>query len=146
MTSSPDGEGGGQPKDDEWWHDDEGGGGGKRWQKVPRPSFQRSFSAICCDTPNFLLGGGRPIKKNTLYVWFYVPKERIVTLIVVTGCERPSTVVRNPTYAVLSRKQVSRELHARWGGGSQKVTNDDEGEGGGHDTPQNWWRHLWTAP
>ena len=32
------------------------------------------------------------------------------------------------------------------GGGSQKVTNDDEGEGGGHDTPQNWWRHLWTAP
>ena len=24
MTSSPDGEGGGQPKDDEWWHDDEG--------------------------------------------------------------------------------------------------------------------------
>ena len=64
----------------------------------------------------------------------------------VTGCERPSTVVRNPTYAVLSRKQVSRELHARWGGGSQKVTNDDEGEGGGHDTPQNWWRHLWTAP
>ena len=23
------------------------------------------------------------------------------------------------------------------GGGSQKVTNDDEGEGGGHDTPQN---------
>ena len=38
-----------------------------------------------------------------------------------------------------------RELHAR-GGGSQKGTNDDEGEGGGSDTPQNWWRHLWTAP
>ena len=29
-------------------------------------------------------------------------------------------------------------------GGSQKVTNDDEGEG--HDTPQKWWRHLWTGP
>ena len=39
-------------------------------------------------------------------------------------------MVRNPTYAVLSRKHVCRELHARGGGGSQKVTNDDEGEGG----------------
>ena len=64
------------------------------------------------------------------------------------GCGRPSTVVRNPTYAVLSRNQLCRELRARWGGGSRKVTNDDEGEGGGgrgHDTPQKWWRHLWTA-
>ena len=32
------------------------------------------------------------------------------------------------------------------GGGSQKATNDKEGEGGGHDTPQNWWCHLWTGP
>ena len=49
----------------------------------------------------------------SLYVWFYVPKERIVTLIVVTGCEGPSTMVRNPTYAVLSRNQFCRELRAR---------------------------------
>ena len=33
-----------------------------------------------------------------------------------------------------------------WRGGSQKVTSDDEGEGGGQETPQKWWRHLWTAP
>ena len=33
----------------------------------------------------------------------------------------------------------------KWGGRSQKVTNDDEGEGG-QRTPQKWWRHLWTAP
>ena len=66
---------------------------------------------------------------------------------VVTGWEGPSTMVRNTTYAVLSRNQLCRELRAQWGGGSQKVTNDDEGEGGGvRIPPKNWWRHLWTAP
>ena len=40
------------------------------------------------------------------------------------------------------------ELRALGGGGSQKVMNDDEGEGG-HDSTQNWWpdgeatAHLW---
>ena len=44
------------------------------------------------------------------------------------------------------RKDSIVESYTHKGGGSQKVTNDDEREGGGHDTPQNWWRHLWTAP
>ena len=52
-----------------------------------------------------------------------------MTLIVVTGCEGPSTMVRNPTKAVLSRKQVCHATRTMRGGGSQKVTNDDEGEG-----------------
>ena len=64
----------------------------------------------------------------------------------VPGCEGFSTMIRKPTYAVLSRNQFCRELRALGRGGSKKVTNDDEGEGGGHDTPQKWWRHLWTAP
>ena len=53
-----------------------------------------------------------------------------------TGCKGLSTMVRRPTYAVLSRNQFCRELRAHGRGGSQKVTSDDEGEGGGHDTPQ----------
>ena len=56
--------------------------------------------------------------------------------LMVPGCEGPSTMVKSPTYAVLSRNQFCRELRAYGGGGSQKVTNDDKGEGGGHDTPQ----------
>ena len=32
------------------------------------------------------------------------------------------------------------------GGGVAKRWHDDKGEGGGLDTPQKWWRHLWTAP
>ena len=43
-------------------------------------------------------------------------------------------------------KSVMLRVTRAMRGGSQKVTNDDEGEGGGHDTPQKWWRHLWTAP
>ena len=70
----------------------------------------------------------------------------LVAGLAVPGCEGPSSVVKSPTYAVLSRNQLCRELRARWGEGSRKVTNDDEGEGGGHNTPQKWWRHLWTAP
>ena len=31
---------------------------------------------------------------------------------------------------------VASYAHDEGEGGSQKVTNDDEGEGGGHDTPQ----------
>ena len=49
----------------------------------------------------------------------------------VPGCEGPSNVVKSPTYAVLLRNQLCRELRVRWGEGSQKVTNDDEGEGRG---------------
>ena len=54
----------------------------------------------------------------------------------VPGCKGLSTMVRKPTYAVLSRNQFCRELRAHGGGVSQKVTSDDEGEGGGQDTPQ----------
>ena len=37
----------------------------------------------------------------------------------------------------VAKAGLSRVTRAMRGGGSQKVTNDDEGEGGGHDTPQN---------
>ena len=89
-----------------------GGGGGHKPKDDKRSlAFKDHFQPSIITPPFFLEGGSN--KKNTLYVWFYVPKERIVTLMVVTGCEGPSTMVRNPTYAVLSRKQVCRELHAR---------------------------------
>ena len=45
-------------------------------------------------------------------------------------------LVRSPTYAVLSRNQFCRELRAHGRGGSQKVTNDDEGEGGSRYPPK----------
>ena len=55
----------------------------------------------------------------------------------VPGCKGTSAVVRNTTYAVLSRNQFCRELRAHGGGGSQKVTSDDEGEGGVRIPPKN---------
>ena len=48
----------------------------------------------------------------------------------VLSCRGLSTLISSPTYAVLSRNQFCRELRAHGGGGSQKVTSDDEGEGG----------------
>ena len=69
-----------------------------------------------------------------------IPKERIVTLLAgwaVSGCIGPSTMVRSPTYAVLSRNQFCCELRAHGRGGSQKVTSDDEGEGGVTIPPKN---------
>ena len=50
---------------------------------------------------------------------------------VVPGCEGPSTMVMSPSYAVLSRVKLAMR------GGSQKVTNDDEGEGGVKIPPKN---------
>ena len=64
----------------------------------------------------FWWGEEVPTKKITLYIWCYVPKEIILALRVVPGCERPSTMVRNPTYGVLSQRQYCRELHAQGGG------------------------------
>ena len=63
---------------------------------------------------------GVPTKKITLYVWYYAPKERILTLRVVPDCKGPSTIVRNPTYAVLSRGQYCRELRSQGGGVAKK--------------------------
>ena len=58
-----------------------------------------------------------------------------MTLIAATGCEGPSTMVINPTYAVLSRNQFCRALRAHGRGGSQKVTSDGKGEEGGSRYP-----------
>ena len=55
MTSSPDGEGGGQPKDDEWWHDDEGGE--KDDKRSLALAFKDHFQPSIM-TPPFFLGGG----------------------------------------------------------------------------------------
>ena len=49
----------------------------------------------------------------------------------ITTSKGLSTMVRRPTYAVLLQNRFSRELHAHGRGGSQKVTSDDKGEGGG---------------
>ena len=88
-------------------------------------------------TPHFIFFGvGGPIK-NTLYVWFYVPKERKVTLIVVTGCRAFNYGQEPNIRCFVAKAGLSRVTRAMRGGGSQKVTNDDEGEGGGHNTPQN---------
>ena len=59
------------------------------------------------------------------------------TGLAVQGCKWLSTMVRRPTYAVLSRNQFCRELHAHWRGGSQKGTSDDEEEGGVKIPPKN---------
>ena len=56
--------------------------------------------------------------------------------LVVPGYEGPSTMVKSPTYAVLSRNQLSGVTRAMRGG-SQKVTNDDEGKGGVTIHPKN---------
>ena len=76
--------------------------------------------------------------KPSLEICLVTTKEGIVTLrvagLAVPGCKGLSTMVKSPTYAVLSRNQFCRELRAHGRGGSQKVTNDDKG--GGHYTPQ----------
>ena len=102
-----------------------------QWEKKAR-NFHKCLWSIFVQAFNdvFWWGEEVPTKKITLYIWCYVPKEIILALRVVPGCERPSTMVRNPTYGVLSQRQYCRELHAQGGGGSQKVTNDDEREGG----------------
>ena len=64
----------------------------------------------------------------------------------VPGCKGLLTMVRRPTYAVFSRNQFCRELRAHGRGGSQKVTSDDEGEGGGHDTPKKMMTSFMNSP
>ena len=44
-----------------------------------------------------------------------------------------------------SRRQYWRELHAPGGVVAKKRQMMTRGRGG-HDTPQNWWCHLWTGP
>ena len=54
----------------------------------------------------------------------------------VPGYKGLLTMVRSPTYAGLSRNQFCRELRALGRGVSQKVTSDDEGEGGSRYPPK----------
>ena len=54
---------------------------------------------------------------------------------------------RNSTYAVLSRNEQCRESRAQeGGGGSQKVTSDDEGEGGGSGYPLKMMTSFMNSP
>ena len=80
-----------------------------------------------------------PSIKPSLEICLIIPKEGIVTILgtglTVPSCKGPSTMMRNPTYAVLSRNEQYCELHVHEGGGSRKVTSDDEGEGGGGGIP-----------
>ena len=58
--------------------------------------------------------------------------------LVVPGCEGPSTMAKSPTYAVLLRNQLCRELRARWGGGvAKKWRMMTRGRGGGTIPPKN---------
>ena len=86
----------------------------------------------------------------SLEISLVMPKERIVTLrvagLAVPGCKGPSTMVRRPTYAVLSRNQFGRELRAHGRGGSQKVTSDDEGEGGESRYPPKMMMSFMNSP
>ena len=72
--------------------------------------------------------------KPSLEMCLVTTKEGKVTLRVAglafPGCKGLLTMVRSPTFAVLSRNQFCPELCAHRRGGSQKVTSDDEGEGG----------------
>ena len=73
---------------------------------------------------------------------FAYTKGRIVTLrvaeLAVPGCKGLSTMVRRPTYAILSRNQFCRELRAHGRGGSQKVTGVmTRGRGGVKIPPTN---------
>ena len=62
-----------------------------------------------------------PSIKPSLEICLVIPKEGIVTLrgagLAVPSCKGPSTLVRNPTYAVLSRNELCRESRAPEGGG-----------------------------
>ena len=66
-----------------------------------------------------------------------IPKEGIVTLrgtgLAVPSCKGPLTMVMNPTYAVLSRKELCHESRAHEG--VAKI--DDEGVGGVRIPPKN---------
>ena len=55
-------------------------------------------------------------------------------------------MVRNPTYAVLSRNLVCRELHARWGRVAKKWRMMTRRMGGGHNTPPKLMTSFITAP
>ena len=61
-----------------------------------------------------------PIKPS-LEICLIIPKEGIVILkrtgLAVPICKGPSTMARNPTYAVLSRNELCRESRAHEGGG-----------------------------
>ena len=103
MTSSLEGEGGVLVNDDKGY-----------LTLAFNDNFQPSIIKPSFD--KWCWGRGGPNDENTLYHWFYAPKEKIVTLRVVPGCEGPLTMVRNPTYAVLSRNQFCRELRAHGGG------------------------------
>ena len=88
--------------------------------------------------------------KPSLEICLVTTKEGIVTLrvagLAVPGCKGLSTMVRRPTYAVLSRNQFCRELRAHGRGGSQKVTSDDEGEGGGSQYPPKMMTSFMKSP
>ena len=88
--------------------------------------------------------------KPSLKICLVTPKEGLVTLrvagLAVRGCKGLSTMARRSTYAVLSRNQFCRELRAHGRGGSQKVTSDDEGEGGGSQYPPKMMTSFMNSP
>ena len=61
-----------------------------------------------------------PSIKPSLEICVVISKEGIVTLrgtgLAVPSCKGPSTMVMNPTYAVLSRNKLCRESRAHEGG------------------------------
>ena len=67
--------------------------------------------------------------------------------VAVPDCKGLSTMDRRPTYMLFCREISFAASYAHMGGGvTKKWRAMTRGRGGGHDTPQKWWRHLWTAP
>ena len=90
---------------DDMMTEDLGGGDRSKMTKLLMLIFQLSFI------------------KPSLEICLVTPKEGIVTLrvagLAVPGCKWLSTMVRRPTYAVLSRNQFCRK-YAHLGGGVAK--------------------------
>ena len=78
------------------------GGGGEKMKKLSMLIFQS------------------PSIKPSLVICVVIPKEEIVTLrgngLAVHNCRGPSIMVMNPTYAVLSQKELCHEPRAHEGG------------------------------
>ena len=88
---------------------------------------------------SMLIFQSSPIKPS-LEICLVIPKEGIVIL--KRGLDWMSPVAKGlqlgpgTQHTLFCREMSFVASHAHMRGGSQKVTSDDEGEGGGHDTPQ----------
>ena len=123
MTSSLEGEGEGSAKRWKvmtWWHGGVGGGVQDWWQIT---IFYRHFR----QDPNYFK-----------YISGVISNLNIEQL-------SQTNIHQRPGLRCFVADQFVPPFTLTKGGGSRKMTWW-QGGGGGLDTPQKWWRHLWTAP